>query len=193
MVDLKLDTEALARGMGRALAVLHWGAKTDARGVEFVLGSSRRKTIAAEPDSDEPCYTGPESGVIEDFFCPVTGLFVLGFNQVRMITMDDEGVAVAVEAWRLNDPYYPKPLRETEAERQVWHAFLVSYLAASDEVMSLEGCEGEARALPRKFIAGIKEVEREKMVSRMEYSIPQHLFCLFLSTGRLRLSPRPYA
>lgn len=80
--------------------------------------------------------------------------------------MDEEGVAVAVEAWRLNDPYYPKPLRETEAEQQVWEAFLDSYLAASYEVMGLEGCEGEAKALPRRFIAGITEVEREKL-SRM--------------------------
>lgn len=123
--------------------------------------------MAAEPhDDDEPCYTGPESGVIEDFFCPVTGLFVLDFNQVRKIKMDEEGVAVAVEAWRLNDPYYPKPLRETESEQQVWEAILDSYLAASYEVMSLEGCEGEARALPRRFIAGITEMEYEKL-SRM--------------------------
>lgn len=123
--------------------------------------------MAAEPhDDDEPCYTGPESGVIEDFFCPVTGLFVLDFNQVRKIKMDEEGVAVAVEVWRLNDPYYPKPLREIEAEQQVWEAFLDSYLAASYEVMSLEGFEGEVRALPRRFIAGITEVKWEKL-SRM--------------------------
>jgi hypothetical protein len=166
MVDLELDTEALARGMGSALAVLHWGAKTDARDVEFVLGSWTKKTIAAEPDmnDDEPCYTGPESGVIEDFFCRMTELFMLDFNQVRKITMDDDGVAMAVEAWRLNDPYYPKPLCQTEAEQYVWKAFLVSYLAASDEVMSLEGCKGEVLALPRKFISGITEVERAKML-----------------------------
>lgn len=170
MVDLELDTEALAGGMGRALAVLHWGAKTDARDVEFVLGSSKRTRSAAEPDGDdgEPRYTGPESRVIDDFFCPVTGLFVLDFNQVRTMTMDDGGVAMAMEAWRLNDPYFPKPLRKTKAEESVWRAFLVSYLAASDEVMSVEGCEGEARALPGKFIAGITEVERAKMRSRME-------------------------
>jgi len=166
MVDLELDTEALARGMGSALAVLHWGAKTDARDVEFVLGSSTKKTIATEPDmnDDEYCYTGPESDVIEDFFCRMTELFLLDFNQVRKITMDDDGVSMAVEAWRINDPYYPKPLRQTEEEQYVWKAFLVSYLAASDEVMSLEGCKGEVLALPRKFISRITEVERAKIM-----------------------------
>lgn len=170
MVDLALDTEALARRMGSALAVLHWGAKTDARDVEFVLGSSTKKTIAAKPISTKDLkpftYTGPSTDQIEDFFCRMTELFVLDFNQVRTITMDDEGVAMAVEAWRLNDPYYPKPLRQTAAERHVWKAFVISYLAASQAVMSLQGCQGIALALPRKFILGITEVEREKILSR---------------------------
>ena len=172
MTDLELDTEALARRMGGALAVLHWGAKTDARDVEFVLGSSPEKTpiMAAKPISVKdlkPCtYTGPPTDEIEDFFCRVTELFVLDFNQVRTITMDDEGVAMAVEAWRLNDPYYPKPLRQTAAEKRVWEAFAVSYLNASHEVItrSLEGCQGIDPGLPRKFILGITEVERAKMM-----------------------------
>ncbi|KAK3682898.1 hypothetical protein B0T22DRAFT_502070 [Podospora appendiculata] len=135
MMDLELDTEALARRMGSALAVLHWGAKTDARDVEFVLGSSTEKTIAAAKPIPvknlKPCtYTGLPTDEIEDFFCRATELFVLDFNQVRTITMDDEGVAMA--------------------------AFVVSYLTALHEVMTL----------PRKFILGITEVERVKMLSR---------------------------
>ncbi|KAK0752315.1 hypothetical protein B0T18DRAFT_404559, partial [Schizothecium vesticola] len=167
MTDLELGTEALARAIGRALAVLHWGAKTDARDVEFVIGrsSTKKKMIGTEPamNNNEPYYTGPPTNVIKNFFCQVTELFVLDFNQVRKITMDDEGVTMAVEAWRLNDPYYPKPFRQTGTERNVWEAFVESYLAASQEVMSLEGCKGEVRALPRKFISEITEVERAKM------------------------------
>jgi hypothetical protein len=170
MMDLELDTEALARRMGSALAILHWGAKTDARDVEFVLGSSTKKTIATKPipakDLKPFTYTGPPTDQIEDFFYRVTELFVLDFNQVRRITLDDEGVAMAVEAWRLNDPYYPKPLRRTPAERHVWKAFVISYLAASQEVMSLQGYQGMVLVLPRKFILGITEVERGKILSR---------------------------
>ncbi|KAK0712940.1 hypothetical protein B0T26DRAFT_813168 [Lasiosphaeria miniovina] len=157
MMDLELDTEALA-------------PKTDARDVEFVLGSSTRKTTAAKPISAKDLkpytYTGPPTDEIEDFFCRVTELFVLDFNQVRTITMDGEGVAMAVEAWRLNDPYYPKPLPQTPAERHVWKAFVISYLTASHEVMGLEGCQGMVLALPRKFILGITEVERVETLSR---------------------------
>jgi hypothetical protein len=159
MTDLDLDSEALARGMGRALAVLHWGAKTDARDVEFVIGRSsttkKKKKTRAEPamdDDEEPCYARPPTDVIDNFFCRVTELFVLDFNQVRKITMDDEGVAMAVEAWRLNVPYYPKPLGQTEAEQNVWEAFVGSYIAASQEVMSLE--TGTVLALPRSSSRG---------------------------------------
>ena len=174
MTELELDTEALARRMGTALAVMHWGAKTDARDVEFVLGSSAEKRVAVDPvsvsvpvqDLEPFPYTGPPTDDDENFFCRTTELFVLDFNQVRTITMDDEGVAMAVEAWRLNDPYFPKPLRETEAEaeRGVWEAFLSSYLDASDEIMG-RPCDGLSLAM--KFILGITEVERNRrMMSR---------------------------
>ncbi|KAK3332707.1 zinc finger protein-domain-containing protein [Cercophora scortea] len=170
MLDLELDTGALARRMGSALAVLHWGAKTDARDVEFVLGSSTKKTMAAKPipakDLKPFTYTGPPTDEIDDFFCRVTELFVLDFNQVRTITMDAEGVATAVEAWLLNDPYYPKPLGQTAAEQSVWEAFRISYLTASHEVMSPEGYQGMVLALPRKFILGITELEQKKTLSR---------------------------
>jgi hypothetical protein len=139
ITDLGLDTEALACRIGSILAILYWGAKTDVRDVEFVLGSST-KTITAKsiPTKDlKPCtYTGPPTDEIEDFFYRVTELFVLHFNQVRRITIDDDGVVIAVEVWRLNDPYYPKPFRQTAAERHPWKAFVISYLAVSQEVIN---------------------------------------------------------
>jgi hypothetical protein len=73
---------------------------------------------------------------------------------------------MAVEAWRLNDPYYPKPLRQTAAERHPWKAFVISYLAVSQEVpINQQGCQGMVPALPRKFILGITEAERVKILS----------------------------
>lgn len=61
---------------------------------------------------------------------------------------------MAVEAWRLNDAYYPKPLRQTAAEQHLWKASVISYLSASHEVMTLEGYQGMVLALPRKLICG---------------------------------------
>ncbi|KAK1829425.1 zinc finger protein-domain-containing protein [Podospora conica] len=182
MVSLGLDTEALARRMGCALGVLHWGAKTDARDVEFVLGCSTKKLNPAtarattKSASDPPfTYTGPPTDEVDDFFCretkvddcfcPETKLFVLDFNQVRTITMDDDGVKTAVEAWKVNDPYYPKPLGETEAERKVWNFFRRSYLDASYVVMKAHGLEGDEvyQNLPSKFILGITKVTEERL------------------------------
>ncbi|KAK4452233.1 zinc finger protein-domain-containing protein [Podospora aff. communis PSN243] len=172
MVGLQLETEDLARRMAKTLAVMHWGAKTDVRDVEFVLGSSTTKRAPKKPFSARdfpPCgYTGPPTDNIGDFFCRETKLFVLDFNRVRDITMDDEGVAMAVEAWRLNDPYYPKPFRESNAEEIIWEAFVSSYLATSEQVLrnDLEGCDDMVLGLPQKFIMGITEVERARLEAR---------------------------
>ncbi len=66
MVDLQLDVEELARRMAIAMAIMHWAARTDARDVEFVLGSSTAKLPLAMEVEDlkklEPLtYTGPLS------------------------------------------------------------------------------------------------------------------------------------
>jgi hypothetical protein len=72
-IELQLEVRALARSMGTALAIMHWAAETDARGVEFVLGSSC-KTVSPALDSDRLedvaplSYTGPGSRRTEDLF-----------------------------------------------------------------------------------------------------------------------------
>jgi hypothetical protein len=166
MVDIKLDVVALARRMGIAFALMHWAAKTDGRDVEFVLGSSSAKMHVALPVGEimaleEQTYTGPPSWVNGDFFGRTTEMWLLDFNQVQTITLDDAGVAMAVEAVKLNDPYIPMPLRESAVEKKIWEAFVDSYLKMSDTVLEEEGAR-----LPRKFIAGITELERERMQRR---------------------------
>ncbi|RKU48738.1 hypothetical protein DL546_000910 [Coniochaeta pulveracea] len=169
LLELGLDIEAISTSMGHSLAVMHWSAQTDARDVEFVLGSSSKKTTIA-PTSEELetmaplSYTGPESYVMEDFFCRTTELFLLDFNQVRRITMDDAGITLAVEAFRINDPYYPRPLRTSKEEQLVWKAFVVSYLDASESILQdMDDVTIDVLTLPRKFIQGIIEAERVKI------------------------------
>ncbi|KAK3395377.1 zinc finger protein-domain-containing protein [Sordaria brevicollis] len=180
LLELGIDIEELARRMGLALAVMHWGAKTDARDVEFVLGNSSEKQAQLEFGPD--IWDGPERStrppgghyrLEEDFYRRVTQMWVLDFNQVRDITLDEAGVALAVEAVKLNDPYYPKPLKETEAERIVWRAFVGSYLENATTILEAAlkdnkslGNPEDILALPRKFILGITELERERMSRR---------------------------
>ncbi|KAK0652369.1 zinc finger protein-domain-containing protein [Cercophora newfieldiana] len=150
MIELGLDVGDISRRIGATLANIHWGARQDGRDIEFVLGGariSRPSTVLQEEGSGAESRGPPE-------------LWVLDFNQVRPITLDDKGVAQAVDALRINDPYYPKPLRESAAERDVWEAFVTAYLHASQAILRGQG-DG-IQALPRMFIHGIIELERAK-------------------------------
>ncbi|TFA98451.1 hypothetical protein CCMA1212_009629 [Trichoderma ghanense] len=164
MVYLRLDVESMASSMGTAMAIMHWEARTDARDVEFVLGSSSKKT-SAQLSLEElekiqhPTYTGPPSYITEDFFHRSTDLWLLDFNQVRMITMDEAGVAQAVEAARINDPYLPKPLGDSDIEKIIWNAFSEHYIRAADFILA--DSQGLLR-LPRLFIRGLIEAQEEK-------------------------------
>ncbi|KAL2200506.1 zinc finger protein-domain-containing protein [Corynascus similis CBS 632.67] len=170
MMELQLDVRALARGVGIALAIMHWAAETDARDVEFVLGSfSQTVSLAKDPSAlsslTPKTYTGPSSGRMEDLFRKVetTKLWVIDFNQVRKITMDADGVAQAVDAARRNDPYIPKPLQTSADEREVWKAFALSYVEASDVILNIvNGEENDLLELPRLFIQGLIDVQKEK-------------------------------
>ncbi|KAL7936605.1 zinc finger domain-containing protein [Trichoderma chlorosporum] len=165
MIDIKLDIPAMASRIGSAMAILHWSAGTDARDVEFVLGSSANKVSAkitpqAIAKFPQVTYTGPESRITEDFFARTTELWVLDFNQVRPITMDAAGVAKAVEAATINDPYLPKPLGESHFEQLAWDEFTTHYIMTADMILGEE--DPELMVLPRMFIRGLIEVQENK-------------------------------
>ncbi|KAH6856628.1 zinc finger protein-domain-containing protein [Chaetomium sp. MPI-CAGE-AT-0009] len=169
MTELQLDIRILARRMGMAMALIHWAAETDGRGVEFVLGSSS-KTVSGAIDPGKLwgvkplSYTGPSSRKTEDFFRQVaaTKLWVLDFHQVQPITMDRDGVAQAVEAVRLNDPFIPKPMQSTVDENEAWNAFAMSYLETAGLV--LEGESYDILDLPLLFIEGLVQAERVRQM-----------------------------
>ncbi|EHK23828.1 uncharacterized protein TRIVIDRAFT_45409 [Trichoderma virens Gv29-8] len=143
MVDLQLYVNTMASRMGVAMALMHWAAETDARDVEFVLGS--------HPERAAPTLRSTE-------------LWVLDFNQVQSITMDEVGVAKAVEAVWVNDPYLPRPLGDSQFEKQAWNAFVSNYIMAADIILR-EG-KGHLLRLPRMFIRGL--IERHETQGRMK-------------------------
>ncbi|KAI1437445.1 zinc finger protein-domain-containing protein [Xylaria sp. CBS 124048] len=113
MVMLELDIEAIAREFAKAMAILHWEAKIDARGVEFVLGTTSMqaslplsKTTSELRTLDRDIYTGPDSRFEADIFGWNNQLWLLDFDQVSDIPMDDYGVDLAVDAIMVNDPAY---------------------------------------------------------------------------------------
>ena len=173
MAALQLDVRALARGMGIAYALMHWAAETDGRGVEFVLGSSSQAVSLAKDAGKLPMlrplsYTGPWSGRHVDIFRHVeaTKLWLLDFHQARTIPINGGGVEMAVEAALNNDPYIPKPLRQSPHEKEAWKAFALSYLEAANVI--LEGEVDEICELPLRFIKGLVKDERERRLLRPE-------------------------
>ncbi|UKZ84326.1 uncharacterized protein TrAFT101_000239 [Trichoderma asperellum] len=167
MVELHLDVKLMAGRMAIALAIMHWAAKTDARDVEFALGSSSKK-IAHGLSGREmrtlrwPTYTGPSSYVHEDFFTRTTDLWLLDFNQVQPITMDQDGVSKAVEAIKLNDPYFPRPLQESRIEKILWNEFAEQYLITAYKILREEDDSQRTLSLPGMFISGLIDLERRK-------------------------------
>ncbi|KAK4095752.1 hypothetical protein N658DRAFT_502366 [Parathielavia hyrcaniae] len=164
LVELGLDVDTLARRMGCALAVMHWAAKIDAQDVELVLGSSTRKTTAPDVDLQKlqpMSYNGPETDLDYDltgvFRCRLTGFWLIDFDRVRDIKMDETEVAMAVQAFWLNDPYYSRPLKESEVESGLWETFVQSHLRTFDEIWKEKGVGKEIRGLPNKFILGVVE------------------------------------
>lgn len=162
MIELQLDVVSMARRMAVAMAIMHWAAKTDARDVEFVLGSSwQKKTSSEASPAQSHTDTGPSSGAPKDSFHCTTNLWVLDFNQVRRITMDDEGVEMAISAVRLNAPYFPRPLQKLPIQKRTWNAFAASYIAASDIILR-EGSGEKLLILPRLFIRRLIELQRRR-------------------------------
>ncbi|KAI8657521.1 DUF3669 domain-containing protein [Fusarium keratoplasticum] len=166
-VELGLGVAEIASGMATALAVMHWGARTNARDVEFALGSVTEPLpsmsaaeIAALPPNT---WTGPPSDDLEDFHHRKTVLWLFDFNQVRAITMDAEGIAQAVEAFSINDPYYPRPLQESPVAQGLWDQFVQVYLDTAGRVLT---GEREILDLPNQFVQGVVRMEKEKQDKR---------------------------
>ncbi|OHE93202.1 hypothetical protein CORC01_11519 [Colletotrichum orchidophilum] len=159
--ELGLDMVEIAKDMGEVLAVMHWEARTDARDVEFVLGSCAvsMRHVHNETnfrDMPKPARSiAPESEDIKDFTQRATTLWLLDFNQVRTISLDAAGVAVAIDAFKVNDPYFPRPLLSHPRAGQLWNAFATSYLDMSVNIL------GHGK-LPILFLKGVINMQREK-------------------------------
>ena len=99
------------------------------------------------------------------------------------MAMDDDGVNKAVEAYFLNDPYYPRPpqglcqlrsgalpdennptmLLSIYEDDENWSAFRDRYLATSAELLK---DSPESQHLPRVFIGRVVEEQTARIAGR---------------------------
>ncbi|KAL1633539.1 Class II abasic (AP) endonuclease [Diplodia intermedia] len=173
MLELEMPTFPLAEYMAGALATMHWEARIDARDVEFVLGSAptypliKPLTTAELRETEPDTYTEMKVCRKANFRQRTVHLWMLDFNQCRTISMDEFGVHLAVEAYIINDPYYPRPPKNdgNDQDLALWNVFATRYLRISDRILRETP---ELRALPRKFIHGVIKVCEEKLKKQEE-------------------------
>ncbi|KAL6690559.1 hypothetical protein J3F84DRAFT_398260 [Trichoderma pleuroticola] len=144
MMELGLDVASLARRIGVSLAIMHWDARIDARGVEFYLFSTW-KSVQRQQLSPHGFLPGES---LESLAQGRTSLRVRYFDQVNKLKMTEEGMELAVEAVK-RSMYIPRPNQDLPIQKQTWNAFVSSYIAASDIILRQRG--GRLR-LPRVFI-----------------------------------------
>ncbi|KAF2137404.1 uncharacterized protein K452DRAFT_329272 [Aplosporella prunicola CBS 121167] len=104
-------------------------------------------------------------------------LWLLDFNQCSEITMDEAGVAAAVDAFVVNDPYYPRPgTLYADDDDDLWDEFAERYLDVSAKILVSEtGPQPQfIELLPQLFIQGVigrlkakEERKRESLRSLM--------------------------
>lgn len=123
LLALHVEVQPFITAQAKALAIMHWEIQVDARDVEFVLGTG--------PDSTEDHDFTPQY----NFKLRVVHYWLLDFNQVHDITLDDAGVDQAVAAFMANDPYYPRPGRGPES---CWISFKQEYIKQSQEILEKE-------------------------------------------------------
>ncbi|KAL5332488.1 zinc finger protein-domain-containing protein [Aspergillus crustosus] len=138
------DMIRYARTMAEALAMMHWVAEVDANDVEFVLAAPNH---AAASDNSTP---KPYSNVLGQHH-----MWMLDFDLVRTMTMDENGIQQAVKAFWKNDPFFPRP---NNGHSRLWGAFREQYLETSIRCISEKRpVNREKLALPAHFIHSLEE------------------------------------
>lgn len=154
---LGLNIDSYINEMAAALAVMHWKAKTDAKGVEFVLGASA-SVFTLLNETHRLDLTTLSRADREVLLQPIINLCVLDFDQVQRITLDKEGVAKAVSAAETNTLYIPRPLQSSNVEKRAWTLFAIKYLCYSRMALN----DMSMVYLPTLFLEGLIETERKR-------------------------------
>ncbi|KAK4203272.1 hypothetical protein QBC40DRAFT_219558 [Triangularia verruculosa] len=128
MKEFGLDVSGLASAMGKAFAIMHWGAGVNGDDVEFVLGTSAVKE---------------QLGDSFDFQHRAVGFYLLDFGQCDRVNLEEDDADEVYQAFKgamvmgdnqLFIPHYEK-------SREIFAAFKQGYLLAGQSVIEKRGLE----------------------------------------------------
>jgi hypothetical protein len=145
------DIMAYSRTMADTLAFMHWVARNDGNDIEFVLAAPN--SISGGGFGRKRTWNnalGPHE------------IWMLDFDLARPMTMDEQGVRQAVEAFWKNDPFCPRPNKHSS----IWKAFREQYLSTSKEHILATGLRDRLQdTLPGQFIRLVEESPRANTVN----------------------------
>ncbi|KAK3934147.1 hypothetical protein QBC46DRAFT_400550 [Diplogelasinospora grovesii] len=163
MDGIGLDTKTLVIELAVGLAIIHWHALLDGKGVEFVLSASGLPQDPRKSDMDYgPDRQAPE--FVTDTSRRETHLWMLDFDKAKKLAILDmrreELIQRLVKATGGNDPYFPWPYINTK----LWDSFAWAYEEAGQVAIQAKidaGWDGsDSRKdlfdLPRAFIVALK-------------------------------------
>ncbi|KAL8636114.1 MAG: hypothetical protein Q9228_006453 [Teloschistes exilis] len=146
--ELALDPFLMARIMTDTLAEIYWRAHVDASDMEFVL---------APPSSNDAA----QSNIIKS---PILGdhvMWILDFDCCKHMTLDERGVKIAAAAFYINDPFFPRPGRDSVMEQRLWNEFKNRFIEASQTILDLESPQAHLPALWVKLVEQKSSVRKK--------------------------------
>lgn len=102
MEQLDLDVDYFATSMAKTLAIMHWKAQIDACDIEFVLAPPRLENTST----------------MQSIHLSQHDVWILGFDCCRNMAMNEAGVDQAWRVFNRNDPYCPRPNKDSPEDQR---------------------------------------------------------------------------
>jgi hypothetical protein len=186
MEELGLEMDALVGVLATALATCYFSAQIDANDCEFVFGRPCDAGVAEEEESVVPGrrehvfmfnMLRPNMAGADDAMCEDMAVWMLDFDCVRRISMDERGLRQAADAFWRNDPYFPRPWapNHTREDKELWNVFVFEFLGESKRILARQmesdrGPDAQAKYEKRMALAmwWVRDVEAEGNRRRLE-------------------------
>ncbi|KAJ4338716.1 hypothetical protein N0V95_007987 [Ascochyta clinopodiicola] len=171
MEELELKIDQFATTIAEALAVMHWACRLDANDIEFVVGSA--PDISAEPNLIVPKpltsvdinkmkpNTSTWNAHTNDFKKRQIHIWMLDFNRCR--PFQPSNLTPLVDAFFVNDPYYPRPHSTNPKDQDLWTLFRKTYEDFGQKALKWQKMDAQFFKLPGQFMDMVEERQKVRL------------------------------